>query len=192
MKKRKPVVRKCHATNRSGGRCGHAAIPGGNVCRFHGGASPQVIDAARRRLAELVLPSIEALYDVMKDSPKDRKAIVMAAREVLSRAGYPAATKLEVEEHDLRIVEEHAQAFARAIDRTFDRLGIPKDDPSVKATMRAALFAETGNGDAVDVPDVTPIPQEIAELLSRWWRGEGRRPLALAETSDVVDAEVAE
>jgi hypothetical protein len=43
---------RCAATARSGERCRKQAIAGAHVCRFHGGAAPQVQAAARRRLAE--------------------------------------------------------------------------------------------------------------------------------------------
>ncbi len=33
--------RRCTAHNRQGGRCGRAAVVGGDVCRLHGGASPK-------------------------------------------------------------------------------------------------------------------------------------------------------
>jgi len=41
---------RCHARNRAGGRCGRSAIPGGHVCRQHGGAAPQVRAKAAERL----------------------------------------------------------------------------------------------------------------------------------------------
>ena len=45
--------RQCRATSkRSGERCRRAAIVGGSVCKFHGGAAPQVVHAARRRVAQ--------------------------------------------------------------------------------------------------------------------------------------------
>lgn len=45
------AARRCGATNRAGEPCGLYAIRGGNVCRFHGGASSQARAAAERRLA---------------------------------------------------------------------------------------------------------------------------------------------
>lgn len=42
--------RQCTGTNRAGERCRRAAIPGGRVCWYHGGAAPQVRAAATRRL----------------------------------------------------------------------------------------------------------------------------------------------
>ena len=41
---------RCTARNQAGRRCGRASIPGGHVCRMHGGAAPQVRAAAERRL----------------------------------------------------------------------------------------------------------------------------------------------
>jgi hypothetical protein len=37
-------------SKRSGKRCKQPAIPGGTVCRFHGGGAPQVIAKAQERL----------------------------------------------------------------------------------------------------------------------------------------------
>ena len=41
---------RCTARNRAGKPCGAYAVRGGRVCRVHGGP-PQVIAAAKRRLA---------------------------------------------------------------------------------------------------------------------------------------------
>jgi hypothetical protein len=43
-----PVV-QCRATSRTGKQCKNKAIPGGAVCRFHGGASPHVASKAAVR-----------------------------------------------------------------------------------------------------------------------------------------------
>lgn len=59
-----PMEGRCTATNRQGNRCGKAAIPGGVVCRMHGGAAPQVQVKAQERLRAmqpLALDTMEAL-----------------------------------------------------------------------------------------------------------------------------------
>jgi hypothetical protein len=42
---------RCLGTNRQGERCKRSAVPGGTVCRWHGGASPNARRAAAERLA---------------------------------------------------------------------------------------------------------------------------------------------
>lgn len=44
--------RRCRATNRAGERCRRICPEGFQVCRFHGGASPQVKRKAKERLAD--------------------------------------------------------------------------------------------------------------------------------------------
>lgn len=81
-------LNQCTATNRQGKRCGKSAIPGGNVCRMHGGAAPQVQRKARIRLLELIDPAIATLAREMvsADRSGDRQR---AANSILDRAGMP-------------------------------------------------------------------------------------------------------
>lgn len=58
--------RRCRAMLTSGERqCRNAPLLGAAVCRFHGGAAPQVRRAARLRLAELVEPAVEVLHHAL-------------------------------------------------------------------------------------------------------------------------------
>lgn len=77
---------QCRAHNRSGNRCGNRAIPGGTVCRMHGGAIPRVQNAAKLRLLNLIDPAISVLAAEMEkaDSSADRQR---AANSILDRAG---------------------------------------------------------------------------------------------------------
>lgn len=63
---------KCAGTNRNGTSCGKWAIPGGTVCRFHGGSAPQV----RRKAAQRV----------------ERAAAERFAEATLGELGVPVAT----------------------------------------------------------------------------------------------------
>ena len=60
-------VPRCVATTRKGAHCTKAAIPGGTVCRFHGGAAPQVKAAAERRLAEVEVQRAVATFGERRD-----------------------------------------------------------------------------------------------------------------------------
>jgi hypothetical protein len=61
-----PMASNCTATAKStGNRCLQPAIPGGTVCRYHGGAAPQVKAKAEERLAEkLKVPLDLAVNDL--------------------------------------------------------------------------------------------------------------------------------
>jgi hypothetical protein len=78
-------VRRCHAHNRQGGQCGLSSVPGGRVCRMHGGLAPQVQLSALERLKRLQPKAIAAVEDVLdQGNPFARLA---AAKDVLDRTG---------------------------------------------------------------------------------------------------------
>lgn len=92
-----PVL-TCTATARSGQGCRQPAIPGGTVCRFHGGSAPQVREAARRRLLALVPGALATLEDMLT---ADSEAVrVRAAIDLLDRAGLKPATELAVSQQE--------------------------------------------------------------------------------------------
>jgi hypothetical protein len=72
-----------------GGRCYAYAITGGSVCRYHGGAAPQVLAKAEERMRALVHPAIASLQRQIDANE------FQAARYVLDWAGFKAADKLE-------------------------------------------------------------------------------------------------
>lgn len=62
---------RCKATNRQGNRCGKPPILGGVVCRMHGGAAPQVMEAAKARIERLADgPALDCLEQLI--SPEMR------------------------------------------------------------------------------------------------------------------------
>lgn len=79
--------RTCTATaKQTGKRCTQIPPPGMTVCRFHGGAAPQVVAAAQRRLMEASLPAASVLIReaATADKSSDR---IRASSEILDRAG---------------------------------------------------------------------------------------------------------
>ena len=76
---------QCTAIKTTGNRCTRPAIPGGSVCRYHGGAAPQVKAAAAPRLRAMVDPAWGALeYDEgQAQGPQGRSN---GGKEVLDRA----------------------------------------------------------------------------------------------------------
>jgi hypothetical protein len=61
-----------------------AAILGGNVCPSHGGAAPQLREAAKDRLLALVDPALERLAGLLASG--DERVAIQACRLVLDAA----------------------------------------------------------------------------------------------------------
>ncbi len=94
---------KCTATSRqTGARCGAWPIPGGTVCKWHGGAAPQVQKAARDRLADMVDPALTALKGLIETADSDSVRL-SAIKDILDRAGYKPTEK---QQHEGKVVIE--------------------------------------------------------------------------------------
>jgi hypothetical protein len=79
------AVRSCTARSKSSGKaCRQPAIPGGTVCRYHGGAAPQVKAAAMDRLRALQHPAIDRLGQLIAQEEFPTVAYA-ASRDVLDR-----------------------------------------------------------------------------------------------------------
>lgn len=96
-----PKVR-CQAKSKQTKKpCGRTAIAGGTVCRYHGGAAPQVQKAAAVRLAALTDPAIgvlEAFLGPRKkgDVPIEDDLAFRVAKDVLDRNGFKAVQRIKV------------------------------------------------------------------------------------------------
>jgi hypothetical protein len=82
-----PVAIRCTAKSKTTGRqCGRPIVPGATVCRYHGGAAPQVKAAAERRLADAAAVSaLDRLGIEIDTTPEDAllKTIKVAAGMVV-------------------------------------------------------------------------------------------------------------
>ena len=100
-------VRRCRAhSSRTGLPCRKTPIAGGVVCRSHGGAAPQVREAAAARLVALQSPAVNALEEALQSEQRtlDRRGNVQtlgpdtagrtrAAIAILDRTGLgPSST----------------------------------------------------------------------------------------------------
>ena len=80
-----PLSVKCSArSKRTGKQCGQWAIPGGTVCKWHGGAAPQVKAAAMERLMALQHPAIDRLTKLIAQDAFPTVAYA-ASKDVLDR-----------------------------------------------------------------------------------------------------------
>jgi len=91
------LSQKCHAkSKRTGKQCGAWAIPGGAVCKWHGGAAPQVKAAAEQRIEALKQPAI-AYLGYLLDQRDYPSAGLGAAKDVLDRIDGRAAETIRMQ-----------------------------------------------------------------------------------------------
>lgn len=106
--------RRCTARARSTGeRCGNRPIPGGTVCRFHGGGAPSVKRKAALRLASLVEPAIGTLARVMIKG-ETHTVQMRAANSILDRAGITRGQP-SLEDSRALLVEKLLQLRVRGV-----------------------------------------------------------------------------
>lgn len=93
---------QCKATGKkSGKRCLNAAIPGGTVCRRHGGSAPQVKAAADRRILEAqedikqMLPAATRELKRLLEKGKSEIVRLNAINGIFDRAGLVVVKKNE-------------------------------------------------------------------------------------------------
>lgn len=91
-----PMSQRCTARSKARqAQCGRTAIPGGTVCRYHGGAAPQVIAAAKARLEALRTPAI-AYLGYLLHQREYPSAGLGAAKDVLDRVDGKAGETVRV------------------------------------------------------------------------------------------------
>jgi hypothetical protein len=96
--------RRCTAhSSQTGKRCKNASIPGGRVCRHHGGAAPQVQKKAVERLRAFEHPALDVFEEVLKKAkqPAYRALALRVAESVLDRTGHKKPEKLELESRQM-------------------------------------------------------------------------------------------
>jgi len=92
----KAARRRCTAHSRtSGQQCGQPPIPGGTVCRYHGGAAPQVKLKALQRLEAYQDKAIDRLFELAEQTSFPSTAIA-AVKDVLDRTMGKAQEKVDL------------------------------------------------------------------------------------------------
>lgn len=78
---------RCSARSKTtGNQCLRPAIRGGTVCRYHGGAAPQVMAKAEERLKALIHPAITKLGKLIEQD-QFPSVSYQAVRDALDRDG---------------------------------------------------------------------------------------------------------
>ena len=78
-------------------RCGNPPVPGCKVCKFHGGAAPQVKAAGALRMLEaLVGPVMVELARIIDEPDVSDSVKFRACKDILDRTGHRPTEKVEV------------------------------------------------------------------------------------------------
>lgn len=87
----------CRAKSKSTGvPCQNPPIPGGTVCRIHGGKAPQTAaKAARRVLEELTGPAMAFLAALVRDEKATNSDRFKAAKDILDRNGFKPPLEID-------------------------------------------------------------------------------------------------
>jgi len=108
----------CTAKSKTtGNQCKNPPIPGGTVCRIHGGSAPQVQAVAARRVLEaLVGPALAQLRRLIEDATVADGVKMRAITDLLDRTGYKPPTVVEGQ-LTMDMIERHiAQLEAEQIE----------------------------------------------------------------------------
>lgn len=88
--------RRCTARSKTSGKqCAQPPIPGGTVCRYHGGAAPQVKLKALERLQAYQDKAIDRLFQLAEQTQFPSTALA-AVKDVLDRTEGRATEKVEM------------------------------------------------------------------------------------------------
>lgn len=91
-----PLGQDCTRIKNNGEPCKNRAIIGATVCRFHGGAAPQVKKKAAERIAEAAHDAAALLVQFMEDPKNDVKVRTQIAQDLLNRAGYAGKQSMDL------------------------------------------------------------------------------------------------
>lgn len=121
----------CTGTSKQAGRrCRLRPIPGGKVCKWHGGGAPQVQEAAARRLAtQQITASVEAVLahegvTAVEDPLQELGKLASASTALMNALGARVNSLDELEHHAgvgqqySPAIKAEVQMYERAMDRT--------------------------------------------------------------------------
>lgn len=131
-------ARRCGAHRKNGDRCKNAAIKGGTVCRYHGGAAKHVKAAARARIENAADLMARELLGIALTA--DNESVKLAAiRDALDRAGLKPPAEVVL-----------SQGETKPYETVFDSIG---GDP------QAAGFGSAATGEDISAGvDASPAP----------------------------------
>lgn len=159
--------RQCTGHKKNGERCKNAAILGGTVCKFHGGAAKHVRNAARIRLANAADRMARELLKMATDDNVSDSVKLAAIRDALDRGGISVKAEIEVTAKPYESIFEQLSGGSREAHR--NGLGIEDDTtPALVVAQHqpidAQIVDDLDGDDTIDLGDyartITPDDYE--------------------------------
>jgi hypothetical protein len=141
----------------TGKRCNQAAIRGGRVCIVHGGGSPAAKAAAQMRIAMLVDPALEVMFELLISKKTHDSVRFNVAKDIMDRAGFKPVDKFQEIPWDGDPSKLDDQQLETLRDHLI-RLAYGEDRARIEAAKRKALEGNVIETTAVSEP--TPEPTE--------------------------------
>lgn len=135
---------------------------GGNVCRSHGGAAPQVKAKAQRRLQQAADALVQRLLGMALDGDTPDHVALQAIRDALDRAGLGAKQSVELSAKQPEPWEEMMGDFARVSRERRARL--ERGEPPTAPADNAAEPMEVVDAEVVD-DGPEPHPERDGERV---------------------------
>lgn len=161
--------RQCTGHKKSGERCKNAAILGGTVCKFHGGAAKHVRNAARVRLANAADRMARELLNMATADNVSDSVKLAAIRDALDRGGISVKAEIEVTAKPYESIFEQLTGGSRDAHRSAVGAGEPtagtQELPAANhQPIDAQIVDDLNDDDAVDLGDYArPITPESYE-----------------------------
>lgn len=167
-----PAILRCTARYKSNGeRCRSEALDGTTVCYKHGGAAPQVVAKAAVRIQMTADAAAAYMRGVLEDPNVSDREKIVAAKDILDRAGLGGTQKHLVGVAQLDPVEQLFQDIlstpgALADPSAVQVRALPASDPAQEAVDAAEreFFTDDGDDDLLGEPDI--VDAEVVEERS--------------------------
>jgi hypothetical protein len=130
--------------------CKAHAIHGGHVCRVHGGAAPQVVAAAKLRLALAADAVAERLVTIALSKRTRDSDVIAAAKDLLDRAGVRAEKPANERVNDGTVLWEEFIAVHRR------GIAAPAAGASATASIDGATLETIDAGKTDAAPSAQP------------------------------------
>lgn len=195
---------RCKATARGGAQCKQPAILGGVVCRFHGGASPQVKAAAERRHAAAVAEADAARGVALWGGRLDISPSLALLELVQGKAAEVAYWRIRVAELGESDLTYGVARFEDGVERgERTRLATEQAGPHVALQMLhkaeadlaqySALAIRSGADSEVVARQAVEMAKRAGEQIAMVMRAVlADSRLGMTVSSDVVNAVCAE